>query len=32
MSNTYTSTSTYSVVDVENVVRRFAADIVMIAN
>ncbi|MFZ6687660.1 hypothetical protein ACO0K0_07935 [Undibacterium sp. SXout11W] len=32
MSNTYTSTSTYSVADVENVVRRFTADIVMIAN
>lgn len=32
MSSTYTSTSTYSVVDVENVVRRFSADIVMIAN
>ena len=32
MSSTYTSTSTYSVVDVENVVRRFAADIVMAAN
>ncbi|MYM26299.1 hypothetical protein GTP46_27075 [Duganella sp. FT135W] len=34
MSTTYTSTSTstYSVVDVENVVRRFSADIVMIAS
>jgi hypothetical protein len=32
MSSTYTSTSTYSVVDVENVVRRFSADIVMIAS
>lgn len=32
MSSTFTSTSTYSVIDVENVVRRFAADIVMIAN
>lgn len=32
MSNTHSSTSTYSVADVENVVRRFTADIVMIAN